>query len=56
MGGLAIGTVAARAGVKVDTVRYYERRGVLPAAERRRSGYRSFEPEVVERILYVKEL
>ena len=53
---LSIGKVAARAGVKVDTVRYYERRGVLPEAERRRSGYRTFRPEVVERILFVKEM
>jgi DNA-binding transcriptional MerR regulator len=56
MAGLGIGMVAARAGVKVDTVRYYERRGVLPVAERRRSGYRTFEPQAVERIVFVKEL
>ena len=54
--GLAIGRVAARAGVKVDTVRYYERRGILPIAERRLSGYRTFEPRAVERIVFVKEL
>src|SRR5690348_17142919 len=54
--GLAIGVVAGRAGVGVDTVRYYERRGVLPFAERRPSGYRTFQPQAVERILFVKEL
>src|SRR5690348_7401849 len=53
---LSIGAVAKRAGVAVDTVRYYERRGVLPRAERRRSGYRSFRPQAVDRILFVKEL
>ena len=53
---LSIGEVAARAGVRVDTVRYYERRGVLPPAERRSSGYRAFEPQTVDRILFVKEL
>ncbi len=53
---LSIGQVAARAGVRVDTVRYYERRGVLPPAERRSSGYRTFEARTVERILFVKEL
>ena len=56
MAHLGIGQVAVRAGVKIDTVRYYERRGVLPAAERRASGYRSFQPQAVERIVFVKEL
>jgi DNA-binding transcriptional MerR regulator len=53
---LSIGEVAARAGVGIDTVRYYERRGVLPPAERRSSGYRAFKPQTVERIVFVKEL
>jgi DNA-binding transcriptional MerR regulator len=53
---LTIGAVAKRAGVRVDTVRYYERRGVLPPADRRTSGYRAFRPEVVERIVFVKAL
>jgi MerR family mercuric resistance operon transcriptional regulator len=53
---LSIGQVAAAAGVPVDTVRYYERRGVLPPIERRRSGYRAFRPETVDRIAFVKEL
>ena len=54
--GLSIGVVAARSGVRVDTVRYYERRGVLPFADRRKSGYRTFQPQAVERIVFVKEL
>jgi MerR family copper efflux transcriptional regulator len=53
---LRIGQVAARAGVGIDTVRFYERRGVLPRIERRSSGYRAFRPETVERIAFVKEL
>src|SRR5688500_18219665 len=51
-----IGQVAEQAGVSVDTVRYYERRGVLPAAERRPSGYRVFTPTAVERIRLAKSL
>jgi DNA-binding transcriptional MerR regulator len=55
-GSLTIGQVAAAAGVAIDTVRYYERRGVLPPIARRSSGYRAFPPETVERIAFVKEL
>jgi DNA-binding transcriptional MerR regulator len=51
-----IGEVAQRAGVSVDTVRFYERRGVLPAARRRPSGYRIFDESTVERIETAKEL
>lgn len=53
---LSIGTVAKRAGVTVDTVRFYERRGILPAPERRSSGYRIYAANVVDRIRLVKDL
>lgn len=53
---MKIGQVAKQAGVSVDTVRFYERRGVLPAAERRPSGYRVFSESTVERIRTAKAL
>ncbi|HVS64375.1 MAG TPA: MerR family transcriptional regulator [Thermoanaerobaculia bacterium] len=53
---LKIGDVAKAAGVGVDTVRYYERRGLLPAAARRESGYREFTDATVERIQFAKGL
>ena len=53
---LSIGTVAKRAGVSVDTVRFYERRGLLPNPRRRASGYRVYEPNVVARIRRIKDL
>lgn len=53
---MKIGQVAGEAGVSVDTVRFYERRGVLPAAERRPSGYRIFDTAAVERIRLAKSL
>jgi DNA-binding transcriptional MerR regulator len=53
---MKIGEVAKQAGVSVDTVRYYERVGVLPAAERRPSGYREFAPGAVGRIELTREL
>ncbi|MFI6502747.1 MerR family transcriptional regulator [Nonomuraea typhae] len=51
---MRIGQVAREAGVSVDTVRFYERRGLLPVAERRESGYRVFGPEAAGRIRMVK--
>lgn len=53
---MKIGQVAREAGVSVDTVRFYERRGVLPAAGRRPSGYREFAESTVERIRTAKAL
>jgi DNA-binding transcriptional MerR regulator len=53
---MRIGEVARKAGVSVDTVRYYERVGVLPAPDRRPSGYREFAPGAVERIRFTREL
>jgi DNA-binding transcriptional MerR regulator len=53
---LKISEVAKLAGVGIDTVRYYERRGILPRVPRRRSGYREFSDASVERIRLAKEL
>lgn len=53
---MKIGQVAREAGVSIDTVRFYERRGVLPAPERRPSGYRIYTATAVERIRMAREL
>ena len=53
---MRIGEVATRAGVSVDTVRFYERVGVLPRAARTESGYRDYEPNAIERIRLTREL
>lgn len=50
-----IGEVAAQAGVSVDTVRYYERRRLLPRASRTRNGFRVFTSQTVERIRFIKQ-
>jgi DNA-binding transcriptional MerR regulator len=51
-----IGQVADRTGVSVDTVRYYERRGLVTPAHRADSGYRYYRPDVVDRILLARRL
>ncbi len=53
---MRIGEIANRSGVSVDTVRFYERLGVLPSPEREPSGYRDYAPETVERIQLTREL
>lgn len=51
---LSTGQVAARAGVNVETLRFYERRGLLKQPPRRPSGYRQYPPEVVRVVRFVK--
>ncbi len=51
---MQIGTVAAQAGVAVDTVRYYERKGLLPAARRRPSGYRDYGADELARLRFIR--
>ena len=53
---MKIGEIAAEAGVTVDTVRFYERVGVLPAPARTGSGYRDYQRDTIERIKLTREL
>lgn len=52
---LHIGEVAARSGVSIDTVRYYERRKLLPRASRTGGGFRLFAAETVARVQFIKQ-
>jgi Hg(II)-responsive transcriptional regulator len=54
MVGMKIGEVAARAGVNPQTLRYYERRGLLREPDRSQSGYRSYSPDAVRVVRFVK--
>lgn len=51
---LTIGQLAKQAGVNVETIRYYERRSLLPEPPRRVSGYRQYSPDAVARIQFIK--
>jgi Hg(II)-responsive transcriptional regulator len=51
---LTIGDLASRADVNVQTVRYYERRGLVPAPPRTDSGYRQYPPDSVARVQFIK--
>jgi len=52
---MQIKDVAAQAGVSIDTVRYYEKRGLLPEAPRTAAGYRLFDDASVERVRFIKQ-
>jgi Hg(II)-responsive transcriptional regulator len=51
---MRIGTAAEQAGVNVQTLRYYERRGLLPRPPRRGSGYREFPDDAVRIVRFIK--
>src|SRR5712691_8722675 len=51
---LTIGQVARGAGVGVETVRFYERQGLLQEPARKESGYRQFTEDVVARLQFIK--
>ncbi len=54
MEGVHIGWLAKTAQVNIETIRYYERRGLIPKAPRRASGYRQFSQKDVERLRFIK--
>ena len=49
-----IGEVARRADVNKETVRYYEKRKLIPEPDRRRSGYRIFTQRHIDQIKFIK--
>jgi len=51
---LKIGQVAAKSGFKIDTLRYYERIGLLDQPSRTASGYRQYMPDVVTRLRFIQ--
>src|SRR5690348_6690839 len=51
---LTIGAVARRVGVAIDTIRYYEREGLLPEPQRRASGYRIYGEGAVTQLRFIR--
>ncbi len=52
---LSIGELAAQAGVKVETVRFYEREGLLPEPPRAPSGHRRYREHEVRRLRFIRK-
>lgn len=54
MTGLKIGEVAKECGVNIETIRYYEKRGLIDGPPRTTSGYRAFPTEAIQQIRFIK--
>jgi MerR family transcriptional regulator, copper efflux regulator len=54
MTALKIGEVAKRSGIAIETIRYYEREGLLLEPKRQPSGYRQYEIATIERLAYIR--
>lgn len=52
---LRVGQLARLAAASVDTLRYYERLGLLPRAPRTEGGYRLFDRSAVERLAFIRK-
>jgi DNA-binding transcriptional MerR regulator len=52
--GLRVADLAGAVGVKPDTVRFYERAGLLPPPARTSAGYRAYEPDAVDRLRFIQ--
>jgi MerR family transcriptional regulator, copper efflux regulator len=53
MKAMKIGEVAWRSGVGIETIRYYEREGLLQEPQRRPSGYRLYDAATLKRLEYI---
>lgn len=53
---LTIGQVAKLSGFGVETIRFYEREGVLPRPRRKASGYRLFDLDIVQRLQFIRRV
>jgi MerR family copper efflux transcriptional regulator len=54
MQSLTIGALAKRGGVHLETIRYYERRGLMPPPARKSSGHRAYASAAVERLQFIR--
>lgn len=51
---MQIGEVARKVGVATSAIRFYEEAGLLPEPERTPSGYRDYDPAVIDRLAFIR--
>jgi Hg(II)-responsive transcriptional regulator len=54
MASMKIGAIAKRSGIGIETIRFYEREGLLQKPLRQPSGYRQFDESTLERLEYIR--
>jgi DNA-binding transcriptional MerR regulator len=54
MASLTVSTLAKQAGVRPDTIRYYERAGLLPPPARSPAGYRQYDAATIDRLHFIR--
>lgn len=55
MNSMTIGQVAKKASVGIETIRFYERKGLIEEPPRKESGYRQYDTGVVARLLFIQQ-
>ena len=55
MNGLTIGQVAQKTGMGIETIRFYERKGLIAEPPRKESGYRQYETDVLDRLAFIQQ-
>ena len=50
-----IGQVAQKSGLGIETIRFYERKGLIEEPPRKKSGYRQYNADVVDRLLFIQQ-
>lgn len=55
MNGMTIGQVAQKTGVGIETIRFYERKGLISEPPRKDSGYRQYGADVVDHLAFIQQ-
>ena len=55
MSELTIGQIARRAGIGIETIRFYERKGLIEEPPRKESGYRQYNEDAVTRLAFIQQ-
>lgn len=55
MNTLSIGQVAKQSGIGIETIRFYERKGLIDEPPRRESGYRQYTDDVIKQLTFIQQ-
>ncbi len=55
MNSMTIGQVARKTGLGIETIRFYERKGLVQEPQRKDSGYRQYQQQDVDRLLFIQQ-